>query len=121
MLTATDNLLWKALADPTRRRMLAALAGRAMTTGELVDSFSTHLVRTAVMKHLDILEAARLLRTRREGRLRWNHLDRRPLERALSWLERHVRTHEDNLERLKALAEGDPNPPKPKPRTKTGL
>lgn len=72
--------VWRALADPTRRRILDLLAERPRTTGELCDEF-TDLSRFAVMKHLDVLEAAGLVLVRREGRLRWNQFNAVPIQR----------------------------------------
>ena len=96
---------WKALADPTRRAVLDALARRAHTTGELVERFP-ELCRTAVMKHLDVLEDAGLLVVQREGRLRWNHLDPQPIQRLHDrWVSRHVARVSSALSRLKAHVE----------------
>lgn len=99
--------IWKALADPTRRSILEALANHPATTGEIVESFAPRLVRTAVMKHLDVLEEARLIRVERKGRLRWNHLERRGLKQIADWLEQRMLRHKNNLERLKLLAESE--------------
>ena len=100
-----DDAIWKALADPTRREILETLARESVTTGSIVERFSPGLVRTAVMKHLDVLEAARLIRVERIGRTRRNHLERRPLAKVAGWLEKRVHGHEDNLSRLKKLTE----------------
>lgn len=100
-----SNDVWKALSDPTRRQILEALAERPTTTGEIVEQFSDQLVRTAVMKHLDVLEQASLIRVEREGRLRWNHLQREPLKSVATWLQLRTRRHQQNLDRLKQLAE----------------
>lgn len=93
--------VWRALADPTRRALLDALAERAHTTGELVARFPA-LCRTAVMKHLDVLTAAQLVVVRREGRFRWNHLNPMPIQRIHDrWVARHVRAAAGALSRLK--------------------
>jgi DNA-binding transcriptional ArsR family regulator len=55
--------------------IVECLTTRPCTTGELVERFSPALVRTAVMKHLNVLEEAGLIRIEREGRVRWNHLE----------------------------------------------
>lgn len=75
---ADTGTIWRALADPTRRALLDRLRGGRRSTGELVDAFP-HLSRFAVMKHLTVLEAANLIVVRREGRMRWNHLNAVPL------------------------------------------
>jgi DNA-binding transcriptional ArsR family regulator/uncharacterized protein YndB with AHSA1/START domain len=71
--------VWKALADPTRRRILDLLKDQPRTTGDLCTAFS--LSRFAVMKHLGVLEGAGLVVVRRNGRERWNHLNAVPLRR----------------------------------------
>jgi DNA-binding transcriptional ArsR family regulator/uncharacterized protein YndB with AHSA1/START domain len=71
--------VWKALADPTRRRILDLLKGQPRTTGDLCEAFP--LSRFAVMKHLGVLEGAGLVVVRRRGRERWNHLNAVPLRR----------------------------------------
>jgi DNA-binding transcriptional ArsR family regulator len=63
---------WRALADPTRRRLIELLRDGPRTTGELCRAFATS--RFAVMKHLRVLERGGLLVVRREGRKRWNAL-----------------------------------------------
>jgi DNA-binding transcriptional ArsR family regulator len=72
------TLVWKALADPTRRRLLDLLRDGPQTTGELVERFD--LSRFAVMKHLTILERAGLVIVERRGRERWNYLNAVPLQ-----------------------------------------
>src|SRR5688572_30253013 len=81
--------LWKALADPTRRKILDLLRQRPRTTGELADAFPTS--RFAVMKHLTVLTEAGLVVSRRRWRERWNHLNAVPLQQLH---ERWVRPYE---------------------------
>jgi len=81
--------VWKALADPTRRRILDALRGEPRTTNQLCQLFERS--RFAVMKHLAILEKARLIVVRRMGRQRWNHLNAVPIQQIY---ERWVRPYE---------------------------
>lgn len=83
------DLVWKALADPTRRRVLDLLRTRPRTTGEIAGEFET--TRFAVMKHLSLLTDAGLVTARRVGRERWNHLNAVPLQRIV---ERWVRPFE---------------------------
>ncbi len=71
------EIVWKALADPTRRRILDLLRQGPKTTGELCQPF--RVSRFAVMKHLAILERAHLVLVRRAGRERWNHLNPVPI------------------------------------------
>ena len=86
--------VFKALADPTRRAILDELAERDdQTLFELCARLSTkHGVfssRQAVSQHIDVLVDAGLVQTNRDGRYKFHHLDRRPLERIVDrWLER---------------------------------
>ena len=97
--------VWKALADRTRRAILDRLAKRAATTGEIVEAFPD-LCRTGVMKHLGILEAAGLVIVRREGRVRWNHLNPMPIQAIHDrWVAAHVRQTTSALSRLKRHVE----------------
>ena len=85
--------VFKALADPTRRAILDELTERNdQTLFELCSRLSAkHGVsssRQAVSQHIDVLVDAGLIETRREGRYKFHHLDRRPLERiADRWLQ----------------------------------
>jgi DNA-binding transcriptional ArsR family regulator/uncharacterized protein YndB with AHSA1/START domain len=71
--------VFRALADPTRRRILDLLHQEPRTTGSLAD-LVPRLSRFAVMKHLAALERAGLVLVRRQGRARWNHLNLIPLQ-----------------------------------------
>ena len=83
-------MIWKALADPTRRTILTLLQESPLTTGEISERIDD-LSRYAVMKHLGILEDARLIRTRREGKFRWNYLNATPLQQSYEhWLRQLV-------------------------------
>lgn len=70
--------VWKALSDPTRRKVLDLLKGGPRTTGDLAAAFPS-LSRFAVMKHLAVLERARLILVERRGRERWKHLNPVPI------------------------------------------
>lgn len=74
-----DNLVFKALANETRRRILDALKSRPMTTGALCDLLP-ELDRTTVMQHLGVLTDAGLVVPERRGRERWNHLNAVPIQ-----------------------------------------
>ncbi len=76
--------LYRALADPTRRAILDELQERSGQTlfelcTRLISRHALGSTRQAVSQHLDVLEAAGLVRTRREGRYRFLHLDTSPL------------------------------------------
>ncbi|WP_449061320.1 ArsR/SmtB family transcription factor [Planomonospora algeriensis] len=84
--------IFKALADPTRRKILDELAER---NGQTLFEICARLAarhrlassRQAISQHLDVLEAAGLIETRREGRYKFHHLDTRPLRHlADRWL-----------------------------------
>ncbi|GAA3921381.1 metalloregulator ArsR/SmtB family transcription factor [Streptomyces gulbargensis] len=84
--------VFKALADPTRRRILDELADRdGQSLFEICARLSTRhglgLSRQAISQHLAVLEAADLVRTRREGRYKFHDLNTAPLERIMTrWL-----------------------------------
>ncbi|MFT5232216.1 MAG: DNA-binding transcriptional ArsR family regulator [Candidatus Krumholzibacteriia bacterium] len=100
-----DDLVWRALSDARRRQMLDRLAKGPATTGELVADFAP-LCRTAVMKHLDVLEAAGLLIVRLDGRMRWNHLNPVPIEDIPQrWIENRQQRMGAALNRLKSIVE----------------
>jgi DNA-binding transcriptional ArsR family regulator len=85
--------VYKALADPTRRKILDELTERnGQTLFELCARLATkHQLgssRQAISQHLDVLEDAGLVRSRREGRYKFHDLDTEPLERiADRWLD----------------------------------
>jgi DNA-binding transcriptional ArsR family regulator/uncharacterized damage-inducible protein DinB len=84
---AQDNDVWKALADPTRRRILDLLRQQPRTTGDLCKHFE--ISRFGVMKHLGILEAAGLVTARRRGRSRINYLNAIPIREIYErWVSR---------------------------------
>ena len=83
------DLVWKALADPTRRSILSILREAPRTTGGLAKRFP--MSRFGIMKHLSVLEEAGLIRVERRGRERWNHLEPGPLEEVhRGWLRRFL-------------------------------
>ena len=75
-----DDLVFKALAGADRRRILDLLRDAPMTTGDLAKALP-YIDRTTVMQHLGVLEKARLVISRKEGRCRWNYLDVSPIQR----------------------------------------
>jgi DNA-binding transcriptional ArsR family regulator len=86
--------VFRAVADPTRRAILDELAERDHQTlfelcGRLATRHGVSSSRQAVSQHIDVLVDAALVETRREGRYKFHHFDRRPLERiADRWLKR---------------------------------
>lgn len=91
--------IWQALADPTRRTLIDRLANGARTTSELCANMP--MSRFGVMKHLGILERAGLVIARRQGRLRFNHLNAAPLHALQSrWLSPRAAALAGAAERL---------------------
>jgi DNA-binding transcriptional ArsR family regulator len=80
MSSESDDLVFKALADWRRRRILDLLRKAPRTTGELCERFEGTLDRCTVMQHVGVLERAELVIVRREGRQRWNYLNVAPFK-----------------------------------------
>lgn len=91
-----DDRVFKALANPDRRTILDLLRDAPMTTGDIAGNLP-HLDRTTVMQHLGVLERARLVIAKREGRCRWNYLDVAPIQRIH---ERWIQTYAEPSARL---------------------
>src|SRR5437588_12985845 len=89
---------FSALADPTRRAILARLTTGEATVGELAEPFAMSL--PAVSKHLKVLERARLISRGREAQWRPCRLDAAPLKGAAEWLDHYRRFWEQSLDRL---------------------
>jgi DNA-binding transcriptional ArsR family regulator len=90
-----------ALADPTRRAILASLAGRDLTVGELGVPFS--ISQPAISRHLRVLEEAGLITRSRRATARLSHLRAEPLRDAVDWLEGYREFWEESFERLDEL------------------
>lgn len=100
-----SDQIWKALADTRRRVILEMLSEGPKLTGELVARFPD-LGRTAVLKHIDILEDADLITLRRDGRKRWNYINPHPiLHTCQAWVQTHIQGLESSALDLKGLAE----------------
>src|SRR5262252_5659903 len=78
-LAEDTGLLWRALADPTRRQILDLLRQRPLITGAIAAQFP--ISRSAVMRHLDVLSQAGLVTSRKRGRERWHYLNAVPLQK----------------------------------------
>ena len=87
-----------ALADPTRRAILARLALGETSVGELAEPFEMSL--PAVSKHLGVLVTAGLVQREKQGRVRRCQLDGRPLEAAATWIESYQHFWETRLDSL---------------------
>ena len=98
--------LWRAMSDPTRRRILDLLRERPRTTGDVASHFE--ISRIAVMRHLDVLAEARLVTSRKRGRERWHYLNAVPLERLYErWFEPRAAGWASGLLRLQRTVEAE--------------
>jgi len=100
---AGDHLstTFAALADPTRRAILARLAGADASVTELAEPFDMSL--PAVSKHLKVLERAGLIVRCREAQWRPCRLEPSPLRDVTAWIDRYRRVWEDRFNRLDDL------------------
>jgi DNA-binding transcriptional ArsR family regulator len=87
-----------ALADPTRRAILARLASGAATVNELAEPFA--MTQPAISKHLKVLERAGLISRNRDGQRRPSRLEPERLAEASAWLERYREFWEASFARL---------------------
>jgi len=87
-----------ALADPTRRRILAQLAGGAECVTNLARPHAMSLA--AVSKHLMVLEKAGLVKRRRDGRVHSLALEAKPMQEAQAWLDRYRKFWQGNLDQF---------------------
>jgi DNA-binding transcriptional ArsR family regulator len=100
---ASDQLssIFGALADPTRRAILASLAGDDRTVREVGAPFP--ISQPAISRHLRVLEEAGLISRRRRATARLSHLQAEPLREAVSWLVGYREFWEESFERLDEL------------------
>ncbi len=97
-----DDLVFKALADSRRRRILDLLKDAPRTTGDLCERFEGALDRCTVMQHLGVLERAGLVIARRDGRNRWNYLNAGPFKDIYDrWISAYAGEAVELLARLK--------------------
>src|SRR5467141_4239193 len=97
------DTVFAALADPTRRAILARLASGEASVTELAEPFD--MSQPAISKHLKVLERAGLVSRGRDAQRRPRRLEPRPLAEASGWLEAYRRLWEGNFERLDAVLE----------------
>ena len=95
--------IFAALADPTRRAILARLASGEASVNELAEPFD--MSQPAISKHLKVLESAGLVSRGQDAQRRPRRLEAEPLAVANEWLERYRKYWEANYERLDALLE----------------
>jgi DNA-binding transcriptional ArsR family regulator len=100
-MTATADQLdatFTALADPTRRAMVARLARADATVNELAEPFDLSL--PAISKHLKVLERCGLISRTRQAQFRPCHLEREALDSALDWIEQNRRIWTQRFDKL---------------------
>lgn len=95
------DAIFGALADPTRRAMVTALAGGQRTIGELAAPFAMSFA--GVSKHIRVLEAAGLLHRRVDGRRHVCAIAPEPLAAADAWLDDYVRLWTERFDRIDVL------------------
>ena len=97
------DLVFGALADPTRRAILARLAKGEATVSELAEPFDMAL--PSFMQHLRVLEDSGLVRSTKRGRVRTVQLQPHALRRAATWLDRQRELWDQRLNRLESFLE----------------
>lgn len=115
MISDPLSATFAALADPTRRAILARLASGERSVTDLAQPFAMSL--PAVSKHLKVLEKAHLIERSRDAQWRPCKLAPEPLKDVSSWLEQYRRFWEESLDRLEDyLKELRKGPPDDQPR-----
>jgi DNA-binding transcriptional ArsR family regulator len=99
--SARLDLTFAALADPTRRAILARLATGEASVQELAEPFD--MSQPAISKHLKVLERAGLISVDIVAQRRPRRLEPKRLEEAVNWIERYREIFEQNYQRLDAL------------------
>jgi DNA-binding transcriptional ArsR family regulator len=119
-MTASDQLdaTFAALADPTRRAILARLARSEASVLELAEPFD--MSQPAVSKHLKVLENAGLITTGQDAQRRPRRLEAKPLAEATQWLERYREHWEQSFKHLDAVLSGLTRKPKNATTTRRG-
>jgi DNA-binding transcriptional ArsR family regulator len=107
-MPAVDTLsaTFAALADPTRRAILARLALGEASVGELAEPFEISL--PAVSRHLKVLEQANLIAREKDAQWRRCRLEAAPLKQAADWVERYREFWEERFDALDALLRQQP-------------
>jgi DNA-binding transcriptional ArsR family regulator len=103
------DLVFRALADGTRRAMLQRLSKGEQTVSELAAPYRMSLA--AASKHIQALEKAGLVKRTVRGRIHYCRIDPRPLERADDWLKGYERLWDTRIDRLTELLRHPDNDP----------
>lgn len=110
-MTDTLSRVFSALADPTRRDLVARLSVGDATVTELAAPYDVSL--QAVSKHLKVLEDAGLVTRSRDAQRRPVHLEAEVFDLMTTWLERYRRLAEERYRRLDVLLDQMPDAPSP--------
>jgi DNA-binding transcriptional ArsR family regulator len=105
MVTYSPEVIFHALADPTRRAVLDLLRKGRQPAGQIAQAFP--ISRPAISKHLRLLRRAHLVNEHREGRHRFYRLNPEPLRAVDSWLEQYRTFWSTSLANLKAFVEAE--------------
>ena len=95
------NRAFAALADPTRRAIIARLASGEATVNELAEPFD--MTQPSISKHLKVLERAGLISRGRAAQTRPCHLEAGPLKEIANWVEMYRNLWEESFDRLDAF------------------
>jgi DNA-binding transcriptional ArsR family regulator len=108
LTAAPVDVVFHALADPTRRAVVERLGAGPASTSELARPFAMAL--PSFTQHLEVLERSGVVRSTKQGRVRTYHLERKALTTAEHWLDRQRRTWERRLDQfddyVRAVHEG---------------
>ena len=118
---AADQLsrVFSALADPTRRDIVARLSKRDSTLSDLAERYPVSI--QAISKHLKVLADAGLVTQTRDAQRRPVHLEARVFDLMTKWIERYRRNAEERHGRLDALLESMPDDIEPMPPPRKGV
>ena len=101
----SEQLVFRAIADPTRRSIMSLLANGEHSLGQIASNYD--MTRPAVTKHLKILEQGGLIRVRARGRERLHTLQPEGLRTVSDWLSFFDQFWDEKLENLKQAVEAD--------------
>lgn len=94
------SITFSALADPTRRAILARLAGGEANVSDLAKPFAKEMSLPAITKHLKVLENAGLIQKTRDAQWRNCSISAAPLKEASGWIDQYRRHWEESFDRL---------------------
>jgi DNA-binding transcriptional ArsR family regulator len=97
----TRRDIFQAIADPTRRAILALVALHAMTPGAIADSFDSS--RQTISKHIQILTECQLLRQEQSGREIFYHFNPNKMKEIAQWLIPFAKMWDDRFDKLEAV------------------